>query len=98
MRNGSDSGLPGLVINVIANLVARWRNKLHTTKIVFPTDLAILNTFYYGRCFTFFQVGLHFFIFLVVRIQKAATNRATSGTVHCISMSPVGMAATVDKI
>jgi hypothetical protein len=32
--------------------------KLHTTKIFFPTDLAILNTFYYGRFLTFFQVGL----------------------------------------
>ena len=72
MRNGSDSGLPGLVINVIANLVARWRKKLHTTKIVFPTDLAILNIFYYGRFFNFLQAGLHFFTEKVVKIVRKA--------------------------
>ena len=72
MRNGSDSGLPELVINVIANLVARWRKKLHTTKIVFPTDLAILNIFYYGRFFKFFQAGLHFFTKKVVKIVRKA--------------------------
>jgi len=32
--------------------------KLHTTKIFFRTDLAILNIFYYGRFLTFFQAGL----------------------------------------
>ena len=39
--------------------------------------------------------GIAIFEFL---LQKAATNRATSGTVHCVSISPGGMAATVRKI
>jgi hypothetical protein len=46
------------------------KKKLHTTKIFFPTDLVILNIFYYGRFLTFFRVGLVIFAKKVVEIVR----------------------------
>ena len=72
MRNGSDSGLPELVINVIANLVARWRKKITHHQKFFPHRSRDSEHFLLWAIFNIFSSGTYFFAKKVIKIVREA--------------------------